>query len=1010
MRARPFAILDARSAYSLLAGNAPVERLVERAAAMGCPALAIADADNLYGAPILRRAARIRGLRPIIAAAITAPAPPGRGAVVIARDRPGYESLCRVITARRLEPAFDIATGLAGLSGGVFVLTEDPDLAAALVPRLGRDAVRIAIVRPGRSESGERRRLDAAEALGIRVAADPAPLYIDPGDRDAAIVLAAAREGTVATRAAALVPPGRHIPGPREMAGRYRDIPDAIDETVRIAEACEDPLPDGTPIFPRAPLADGERPFARLWRLAHDGLARRAGPIDAAAARRLAEELAIIERQKFVDYFLVVGDIVREARARGIAVVGRGSGASSIVAYALGVTNVDPLAHGLAFERFLHPARADLPDLDIDLCWRRRDEVIEYVYATYGAERVAMISTHNFMGPRSAFREAAKAHGIPVELVDRLAKRIPYGHEGPLRDILSRCPEGRGIDWDADPYRAALARAGEIEGLPRHLGIHPGGIVIGDRPLAAYVPLERAAKGIVVTQYDMRGIEEIGLVKIDLLGNRCLTEIQEAGRTLAERGIAADIERIPDADPRAADLIASGRTIGCFQLESPAMRNLLKMLRPRAIRDVIVAVALIRPGPAEGGMKEAYVRRARGEEPPAYAHPSLRPALEESFGVLLYEEDVMRAIAALTGMSLADADTLRRRIKKAGGEELEALEDAFLERAVRAGVAPGAARGVWREVARFTRYAFNKAHAAGYGTLAYQAAYLKAHHPLDFLCAVLNNHAGMYERETIVEEVRRAGVTILAPCVNRSGRAFRIEGGAIRTPLALIKGLAGAVAEAIEAERPFASLNDLVRRVPMSRPEAEALVLSGALDRMGPNRPQHLWELAATFRRERGAGALPLAAPAPRYPPLAPFPVERRIELERRHLGFSPSGHPMRIFREDARRAGCVPAAEAVSSSGRIRVAGLIAASRGVRTRRAERMRFISLEDETGVIEAVVFPNVLPRVARRLEGPGPHILEGAIEARAGVPALRVGDVGTLRRAEGPLPVARAGVE
>jgi DNA polymerase III alpha subunit len=678
-----------------------------------------------------------------------------------------------------------------------------------------------------------------------------------------------------------------------------------------LVERCRLELELGVPIFPSAPLPAGETGPGYLRRLGGEGVARRyvrgaARALRTRATTRLEWELGLIERLGFTDYFLLVADIVEFARARGIPTVGRGSGAGSIVSYVLGITNVDPLRHGLYFERFLHPARRDCPDLDIDLCWKRRDEVIEHVYATYGHDRVAMIATHATLGARSAFRETAKVLGVPNARVNALAKRVPRAMEKPYLERLRGLPEARGVDWREPPLPRALELAERLEGAPRHLSIHCGGLVIADRPLTWYVPLERAAKGIVVTQFEMRAIEAVGLVKMDLLGNRALSTIGECVSLAGARGAVIDVETIPDPDPATARRLAAGDTLNCFQLESPAMRHLLRMLKAATLEETIAAVALVRPGPAESGMKEAFCRRHRGLEPSTFLHPRLRPVLGSTHGVMLYEEDVMRVAAALAAIPLHEGDELRRAIGAARtDEERTALERGFVQCARRAGIDEATAHAVWRELARFAAYAFCKAHAAGYGTLAYQGAYLKTHFPTEYAVGILNHHAGMYEAWVHVEDLRRQGVRFLAPCLQRSAwdatlerdvtrvagteeawapsprlessrepgmaerrlasvqarreRAGTADEGAhatkspfnagttsaVRVGLSRVFGIAettGARILCARARRPFASLADVTERARPTLPELESLILAGALDWTGRTRPSLLLE------------------------------------------------------------------------------------------------------------------------------------------------------------------------
>ncbi len=1022
--------LHVKSAYSLGVGTTPVEKLVERASALGIRAMALTDIDNLYGALVFYRLARARGIRPILGVELplgSSRCSPER-LVLLAQNRTGYQNLCKIITRRKLEEGFDPLGNLPRFAEGLFILTDRPETMARLLAlsasrvRAGGDkgagidrrALRFLLVRPPPATpggpggtfpphsprgDGERRLLDAAAAWNIPLVADADIAFLDPTDHAFHRVLAAIRENALVSQIEepAALGPARYFPGPREWAARFDDVPEAVREAERIADLCDLDLGPSRPIFPRifpphsprgddrifpphsprgdggtfpphSPRGDGqgETAFSALVHRCFKGLEVRYRQITPAILDRLNRELELIEKLGFCEYFLVVGDIVERATRRGIEVVGRGSGASSIVTYLLGLTNVDPLAHGLRFERFLHPQRPDLPDIDIDLCWIRRDEVIEDVYRTYGKDRVAMISSHITFQQRSAFREAAKAFGVPPDEINH--KEIPREEE---------------------PYRSALPFAERLVGLPHHLSIHPGGIVIGDRPLDFYVPLERAAKGIVVTQYDMYSIEDVGLVKIDLLGNRCLTEIQETMELARCR-----LSDIPDGDPKTAALLREGNTIGCFQIESPAMRALLRQLQVESVRDCIVAVALIRPGPSEGGMKERYLRRATGEERVEYLCPQLREVLGESYGIMLYEEDVMRVAHAVAGISLADGDLLRSKLKKCTSEEeLRELENDFLRRAIASGVAPDAALAVWKDLIRFSRYTFNKAHAAGYGLLAYQSAYMKAHHPVEFACALLNNHAGMYSPRTISEEVRRMGVRLLPPCANHSGRRHQVEevepsGRAARLALDQVKGLSQEAIESILCARPFRSLGDLLRRTRIPQRELEALILAGALDFTGLNHPQLLWELETTYQRECGRGDLGLAAVGgddwsyPQHPLLRDYSPIIKVRNEMQYLEMALTAHPLALLRESLAKRGCLTIREALEHPGRgIQVAGLLAATRRAPTKSGGTMGFLTLEDETGLLETTLFPKVFRQFGKRITSLGPYLAEGSLEER-----------------------------
>jgi DNA polymerase III alpha subunit len=1077
----------------LLAGVASPEALCERAAELGYAALGLTDRDNLHLAVRFLNAARGCGLAPVIGAEVSAleddtrtlarssglrAAQATRAAtrarvLLIPFDRRGWTSLCTVLTARHLDDAFDLVGCVASHHAGLHVLAESPALAAALlaagVPAAVSAADELArgLTRSGgrrasagglwlgvRGIAAERPRLRARLAeswrLGVPAVATGDVWMLAARDHEAHRVAVTADAGELLERmpASAFCAHDAWLRTPAEWEQRVRAVCGGagcseqagalLENNAALVARCHLTLEMGTPIFPSAPLPEGVTGAERLHELAAAGLARRypaegvarAGAAAGTEARqRLRSELALIEHMGFTDYFLLVASIVGFARARGIPSVGRGSGASSIVAYALGVTSVDPVRYGLCFERFLHPQRRDCPDLDVDLCWRRRDEVIAHVYDTYGHDRVAMISTHATLGPRSAFREAAKALGVPLPRVNALARRVPRhldasaleqalehgatrtassvaaargpaangetrAHERGAPGVAPRAaaggadarerartagaesgtgprvgPHDFGPEFAEPRIAEALRLAARLAGAPRHLSVHCGGLVIADRALTHYLPLERASKGVVVSQFEMRAVEAIGLVKMDLLGNRAITTIGEclalvgegvaasvsvaaevgtegvcvqaesrgraepgtgvAGRTPSERsagcaqrasacshtpsvpadGTTFPHDRATPAPPRvinpgaitaddaiAAAAIAAGDTLNCFQLESPAMRHLLRMLQARTLDDTIAAVALVRPGPSESGMKAAFCRRRRGLEPVTYPHERLRDTLAGTQGILLYEEDVMRVAAALCGLPLAEGETLRRAIAHArGDEEFRFLERGFVAQALRAGISDTDAHAVWRELARFAGYAFCKAHAAGYGQLAWQSAALKARYPAEWAVGVLNHHAGMYPTWVHVEDLRRGGVgrapvTFAAPCVERSGwntmldafvpsghdpctggmaessrpARFSVAGGhapkRVRVGLHRVAGLAHSTGERVVAMRPFASLADFVDRVRPTPPELDALILAGALDALGtagsPRRTRAAMRLEA-----RVHAALAQAAP-----------------------------------------------------------------------------------------------------------------------------------------------------
>ncbi len=1042
--------LIVRSAHSLGLGTASPDTLVRRANAAGLDALALTDRNNLYGAIAFLRAAAEAGIRPVLGAEVTpragAPQIPGedgargimRGparvhgsVVLLVREAAGYSSLCRILTARHLADTFDLPERVGDHVEGLEVLARDPAALERLRERVPRERLHAAVVRCASDLAAEALLRSTARRLGVDLVGTIDGFLGDAGDRPTHRLLAAVRENELITRLDPdlLAPEGAHLAGPAETFRLFADDPALLAASRRLALGCSfgaADLPAPGSLFPKLPLPDGESAYDRLYRMTQDGLRRRYGRVTREVARRLATELEQIDTMGFTDYFVVVGDIVAAARARGIPTVGRGSGASSIVSYLLGITNVDPIRYRLTFERFLHRLRRDLPDLDIDLCWRRRDEVIRHVYDTYGSDRVAMISTQNHYQARGAFREAAKAFGLAPDAADRIARAIPSFSDGPLGCAILSTPLGRTLDLEEPPLPELIATADHLIGLPHTLGIHCGGIVIGPGPLDRWVPLEMATKGIVVTQYEMNAIEAIGLVKIDLLGNRAISTIAETIEGIRASGEAEpDLAAIPDPDPSTSELLEQGATLGCFQIESPGMRNLLRMLRTRDLEGTINALSLIRPDPAGSGMKERFVRRERGLEPDRFLHPSLAPLLASTHGILLYEEDVICVAAAIGGFDRAVGDLLRRAIASASrvaadpslGERpstgrattgadpwrdltMRGLENRFIACAVRNQIDSDVARQVWEELARFGSYAFCKAHASGYGVLAYITTYLKAHHPGPFYAALLNNHQGMYPLRVHVEEARRRGVAFAAPCVHRSELGWTWDGCALRCGLAQVRGLSDCTRAAILSERArgaFADVEEFLARTRASLPEAEALILCGALDDVGPGpRPARLWRLHCRTRKgpDRGEEVSMRLALPPREESGAwrEYDRETRVRHELETLEIAITAHPVEVIRERLAREGALPIAPPAARlvrEGAGSVLGLLAAARRVRTKRGESMLFLTLEDESGLAECTLFPPVYARFGTIVRGGWLLHATGTVEAPFGAPTLTV---------------------
>ena len=801
-----------------------------------------------------------------------------------------------------------------------------------------------------------------------------------------------------------------------EMQRLFPDHPELLRATLEIAERCNLQLELGKLILPEFPVPEGETPDSHLRELCFQGVWQRYKRPQQEVFSRLAHELAVIEKWKLAPYFLLVWDIVEEARRRGIPAVARGSAASSMVTYCLGISRVCPLRWGLYFERFLNEQRGDCPDIDIDICGARRDELLDYVYKRWGKEHVAMIGSFITMHARLAVREVAKVFGVPPGEVNRFTKRLPHR---PVREILRAIrdlPECQNLPVNDEPWKTILQVALRLDDAPRHMGIHPCGTVISARPLTRLTPLERATKGIVVTQYDMNAIEALGLIKMDLLGQRGFTtmslaldniekeatEVKEVKEVKERRDVAPDgatpcpqprvidFDAIPENDRATCDMIAAGRTIGVFQIESPAMRSMLRMMKARTLDEVAVALALIRPGAAEYGSKELFVKRLRGQEV-TYAHSSLEPILGDTLGVCIFQEQVMKIAQTVGSMSLAEADLARRASAKySGRKDRERLRGKFLLAAGMMGLTGAQREEAWMMVEKFAGFGFCKAHAATYADISYRMAYLKTHHTAEFLAAMCSAGAGFYHVSAYVEEAKRWGITVRLPSVNHSRMEYTAETGAdgrraLRVGLMQVKGLRIETILSIlrtrEESGAFRSLEGFLRRVPVERDEIEALIKCGTLDEVGDDagrktRPEMLWRWS--FLQTKGKNAPPgLTIPletantlftrtqpedavsmALEGMPAAEYTPEQKLRYEREILEVCVSGHPLDFLP----RNGEVWSDELAGMPGkRVALCGWVVTYRHVGTKNYRNMMFVTLEDQRGVYEAVLFPEAYER-------------------------------------------------
>ena len=976
--------LEVHSHFTLLGGTASVDQLVGRAAADGLGCLALTDTNALYGAVAFARACRQANIRPIIGMTLAvAPSPEldahAGGAAghltLLALNTAGYRSLCRLSSLIQGSPDREALAargltwddlqanreGLICLSGGRRGWIERGLRAgnrAAAQVYAGRlagifdDNAGLALELHTAADHTIAAEIVAlARRLGLPVVAIQ-PIYcLQAADATRLRLLAAIRENRPLADVGADVVPS-HWLSPGEMAARFATFPGALSQSGELAARCGEALPSGQTIWPGLKLPAGQTADEVLAESARAGLGQRFGAIPPAeAAARLDHELAAIAGHGYAPLFLVVADAVRFARGRGIPVSTRGSVANSLVAYCTGITTVDPIEHGLLFERFLNPARAAPPDIDLDFCSRRRDEVLRYLRDRYGAEHVALVGTVSTMRAQSAIRETGKAYGLAVTEIERLAALAPHNWHPDPRRRDKRTVEDVLAEIADDRQREIVRVAFTLVGQPDHLSVHPGGVVIVPGPLTDVVPVQWAPKGFLITQFEHGDVEAIGLPKIDLLGIRALTVLSDTADYVRARDPGFRLDEIPLADPATGDLLARGETIGVFQCESDGAQRTLRKLKARTVRDLAIANAFFKPGPAMGGMADAFVRRYRGEARVAYLHPALEPILRDTKGVLIFQEQVLRVAREVAGLDWAQADQLRRGMGHFGADQMAALRQQFIAGCLRPpptgpGFAPGQADTLWEQIMSFAGYGFNQGHATAYADVSYRCAYLKAHWPAEFLAARLADYGGFHHPAIYMAEAIRLGIAVRPPHVNFSNEAFtlvnaerrmqnakdlsansaicNLQSAILYMGLGQVRDLRHGAIEAIIAERgrrPFRSLADLLDRVELQAKEIMHLIQCGALDGLGASRAAMLREAEPlrrasrkdTAKRQALQLALPFAAseedrsselvrdvPIPTFASLPAAEQTQQLAWETHILGLPVSAlaHPLAAARD----------------------------------------------------------------------------------------------------------------
>ena len=811
--------------------------------------------------------------------------------------------------------------------------------------------------------------------------------YSNPADEPVYRTLTAIRHITpIQNLSVRQLPPGSaNFPEKADFTHRYRDLPEALANLNLIVERCNLDLPIGQTHFPVFPTPNDETQAEFLRQKAYQGAKQKYERLTPEITDRLDYELEIISEMGYEPIFLIVEDILNHARSLNIPTSSRGSAASSLVAHCLNITSPDPLALNLFFERFLNPARKNPPDIDTDIASHRRDEVIKYVFDTYGIDRVAMVGTINRYRPKSALGDVAKAYGLSPETIRQLSKKLPSSFRF-MRGNDSEDPFSSLLQESSIPIiKEIIADCRKIIDMPRHLSVHPGGIIIAPFPITDLVPLVHSQSlGINHAQFDLEGIEKLGLVKIDLLGIRGLTVLGEVAERIRSwhsiefKGSLKVLEGIPEEDPATSELISTARTIGCFQIESPGMRATLKEIKATHLEDIMAALALYRPGPLRGGLRDAFVRRFRGEEPVEHIHDSLEELLANTFGVILYQEQVLRIAHELGGLTIAQADMLRRAMSHFDpGGVMVTLRRNFIEGAAnRRGVPRETAERIWDMMAAFAEYGFPKAHAASYAELAWKSAWCKTHYPAEFMSAVLGFGGGYYSQRVYLMEARKLGLTVKPPHINHSLHHFRVaypEGQPVLyMGLNQVRDLTQNTIDSIIEKRPFHSLNNFILRVDPQKKEAQHLIMCGALEGL-INIPEGLKQ--AEFKKQPGQmGLFPATENA------EDWSLEQRIHAQHEILGVSMSVTPLELFADEIQSEGAVSTLKAQNLSGeKVMVAGMRQTWRRFRTHSNEFMCYLNLEDLEGALQVVIPPKLYRQHSLSLRESGPFLIEGVME-------------------------------
>lgn len=1064
-----FVHLHNHSCYSLLDGACKIPQLVNRAKELGMEALAITDHGVMYGVMEFYKEAKKAGIKPIIGCEVyVAPRTLRDKAagldetpyhlLLLAENQEGYQNLLKLVSTAWLEgfyykPRVDkdllkrnhrgliaLSACLAGEVPSLILQNKEEEAKKAALDYREIFGSENFYLELQDHNLAEQRLVNTAlirlsKECGIPLIATNDVHYLERQDARLQDIMLCIQTGkTVQDQDRMRFGSDEfYLKSEEEMRLLFGDYPETLSNSVHIAERCQVDFVFGQNHLPDYQVPPGYSVDSYLEELCRTGLQKRYGNVTELQLKRLLFELTTIKKMGYSGYFLIVWDFIRYAREKGIFVgPGRGSAAGSLVSYCLEITDIDPLKYDLLFERFLNPERVSMPDIDIDFCYERRGEIFEYVVNRYGSDHVAQIITFGTMAARAAIRDTGRAMGVPLSIVDKVSKLIPMELGMTLTRALEVAPDLVKMAGENPAVKELLDTAKSLEGMPRHAGTHAAGLVISKKPLDEYLPLQRTSEGLASTQFEKETVEEIGLLKMDLLGLRTLTVINNAV-TLVEQsqGKRIDINQIYLEDSAAYELLSRGDTIGVFQLESSGLRAILKDLKPRTFEDIIALVALYRPGPLGSGMVEDFIKRRHGEIEISYLHPLLEPILKPTYGVIIYQEQVMRIASDLGGFSLGEADLLRRAMGKKKPEIIAGLRQQFAAGAVKLGIESDIAKKIFDLMEYFAGYGFNKSHSAAYALLAYQTAYLKAHYPVEFMTALLTSVMESKDRVPFyIEECRQRGISILPPDVNESGESFLVSGNKIRFGLAAIKQVGAQAIQAVIAERRngrFQSLQEFCERVDLShvnRRVMENLIKAGAFSSVPGSRAQlleilHLcMEQGISHQRQKNSNQISLfdltgqktsGNPPIELPLARDFTENEVLAMEKDILGIYLSGHPLAEYQEVIRvqtSHTIDELSQTAKDQDMVILAGLIAAVRRTVTKRGETMAYFILEDLTGTLEVLVFPKNLSKFNDFLKNDLPVLVKGRLSLQEERPKLMLENMKPLSK-EISVPVSGA---